>query len=564
LEEIMETGAQRLIRTLEEMGIGTVFGIPGGAALPLYDALYNSSLRHVLARHEQGAAFMAQGMARVTGRSAVCLATSGPGATNLLTALADAERDSVPLVAITAQVERARIGTRAFQEVDIVSMARACLKDAWQAESADELGELLQRALACAASPCPGPVLLDIPKDLLLAPCRSAFAGVDVRNCPEQTPTDPDAMAAARSLLHRSCRPIVVAGAGAATPQGARALARLAEAGIPSTFTLRGLGGLPSKHPMNLGMFGMHGHPVANLALGRADLLIVAGARLDERAVSDPESFGARARILRIERDQETADAFRGDCRLVGDAAELLEQLASGLEGAERYEWKGEIEALSREFPLPLREGHGIVVAVAAAVGDDALFATDVGQHQMWTAQSLPLSRPGQFLTSGGFGTMGFGLPAAIGASLAAPLRKVVCFSGDGSLLMNLQELASLAELGLPVKICLFDNGGLGLVRQQQDLFLGRRRSGCDYEGTIDFSAIAMGFGIPALSLEAGEWWESSSWQALLKADGPALVSFRMSPEDTVSPHVPGGRALSEMLWPEVDSWTRGCCEEMI
>ena len=547
----METGAQRLIRTLEEMGIATVFGIPGGAILPLYDALYSSSLRHVLARHEQGAAFMAQGMARVTGRPAVCLATSGPGATNLLTALADAERDSVPLVAITAQVERALIGCRAFQEVDIVSMARACLKDAWQAESVDELGELLQRAFARAASPRPGPVLLDIPKDLLLAPCRSAFAGLKVRNCLEETLPDPDAMATARSLLRKSRRPIVVAGAGVATPRGARALARLAEAGIPSTFTLRGLGGLPAGHLMNLGMLGMHGHPAANLALGRADLLIVAGARLDERAVSDPESFGARAKMVRIERDRETAKAFRGDCRLVGDAAEILEALASDLCEAERLDWTEEIEALCREFPLPLREGHGIISAAAAAAGDNALFATDVGQHQMWAAQSLPLSRPGQFLTSGGFGTMGFGLPVAIGASLAAPGRKVVCFSGDGSLLMNLQELASLAELGLPVKICLFDNGGLGLVRQQQDLFLDGRRSGCDYGGTTDFAAIAMGFGIPSLSLEAGEWWESSSWQALLETDGPALISFKMSPEDTVSPHVPGGRALSEMLWPE-------------
>lgn len=389
------TGAQRLIERILEQGVQVVVGIPGGSILPLYDALHGSSLRHVLARHEQGAAFIAQGMARSTGVPGVCLATSGPGATNLLTALADAERDSVPLVAITAQVARDRIGTRAFQEADIAAMAAPCVKQVFQPASADELDRTVPQAFDAARSGRPGPVLIDIPKDVFLERCSGP--AVPARIGPPTPGPSPDRLELerARGLLEASRRPMLLAGAGACRGRTPGILAELcSRTGTPLASTLLGLGALPTGHPSFIGMAGMHGHPCANHALERADLLVVVGARLDERLVGDQDRFAHRAKIVRIDVDGTQARRHRCDALLHARADDALDALFVPGRGADIRAWLEEIESLRERHPLARQEAHGIVAAVAEAAGRDAIFSTDVGQHQMWAAQSCPVQEP--------------------------------------------------------------------------------------------------------------------------------------------------------------------------
>ena len=549
------TGAQLTIRLLERQGIRIVSGIPGGAILPIYDALGQSSrIRHVLARHEQGAGFIAQGMARATGETAVCLASSGPGATNLVTAIADARLDSIPIVAITGQVPRAMIGTDAFQEVDTYGMSLPITKHNFLVSSVEELLEVIPRAFAIAASGRPGPVLVDIPKDV-------QTRSITVRDWPEPgragvhlAPPD-QALAEAVAMIDQAQRPILYLGGGV-VHSGAAALAvALAEtAALPTVMTLMALGAMPVDHPLSLGMLGMHAARYTNLALDECDLLIAVGARFDDRATGKVAAFCPEARIIHIDIDPaELGKIKTAHVAITADVRMALSALLPAVAVDERPGWFDRIHALRRAHPFQMpgaedpRSHFGLIRAIAECLDDDAIVTTDVGQHQMWVAQAYPLRRPRQWLTSGGLGTMGFGIPAAIGAALAAPERSVVCFTGDGSILMNLQELATAAEEGVNLKIVLMDNAALGLVHQQQTLFYGERLFASQFRTSPDFMLLAMGFGIAAVDLDQ----ETDPRAALREAfarPGPCLIHAGIEAGEKVYPMVPPGATNREMI----------------
>jgi acetolactate synthase-1/2/3 large subunit len=548
------TGAELAIELLARAGVTTVAGIPGGAVLPLYDALARSSIRHVLARHEQGAGFIAQGMARVTGRPAVCLASSGPGATNLLTAIADAKLDSIPLVAITGQVPRPLIGTDAFQEVDTFGLSLPIVKHNYLVTAASDLLHVIPEAFAIAGSGRPGPVLIDIPKDV-------QTELVEITQWPgersERRPSAPaDAvLERAAAMIEAAERPILYLGGGivhAGAAAQARALAE--RSSLPTVMTLMGLGALPVDDPLSLGMLGMHGAPYTNLALDECDLLVAVGARFDDRATGKLAEFCPRAAVIHVDVDSaELGKLRRPELAIAADARDVLERLVPRLQPRRRARWLARIAELKRRHPLHLpqhddiRSPYGLIRAVAAALDERTIVTTDVGQHQMWVAQAFPLREPRQWLTSGGLGTMGFGLPAAIGAALAAPDRTVVCFSGDGSILMNLQEIATAAEEQVNVKIVLLDNRSLGLVHQQQTLFYGRRIFASRYRTAPDFCALARGFGIAAVELD-GCPEPAAALAAALRQPGPALLHATIATDLQVLPMVPPGAANTAMI----------------
>ena len=556
------TGAQLTIRLLERQGIETIAGIPGGSNLPLYDALSQSpSIRHVLARHEQGAGFIAQGMARVTGSPQVCFATSGPGATNVLTALADAKLDSVPVICITGQVPRAMIGTDAFQEVDIYGMSIPVTKHNFLVRSVDELLEVIPAAFRIASSGRPGPVLIDIPKDVQIGT-------VEIDRWPEPgradapPPLDAAAIAKAAAMINAAERPVLYIGGGVVQSGASRAAKRLAmHAGIPVTTTLMGLGAIPSSHPLLLGMLGMHAASHTNLALEECDLLIAAGVRFDDRATGKLEGFCPGASVIHIDIDPSELDKIRtASIGLVGDIGQALEALLPLVDETPRGRWASRVAELRRQHPVCLPESddpcspYGIVVQTARLLDGDAIIATDVGQHQMRTAQAYPFRRPRQWLTSGGLGTMGFGVPAALGAALARPDRTVVCFTGDGSILMNIQELATAVEQRANLKIIVVDNHCLGLVRQQQHLFYERRYFASGYEHAVDFVRIAEGFGMRAYDLGSSDDPHAVLANALSQ-DGPCLIHAPVDACEQVFPMVPPGAANRDMI--EEDSHAR-------
>ena len=549
------TGAEIVVRLLERQGVQAVAGIPGGAVLPLYDALARShSIRHVLARHEQGAGFIAQGIARTSGRPGVCLASSGPGATNLLTAVADAKLDSVPLVAITGQVPRAMIGTDAFQEVNTFGLTMPVTKHSFLVKSAAELLDVLPRAFAIAASGRPGPVLIDIPKDVQTEQAPVAEWPEPGAAAPPPAPCDED-LARAAELIERAERPILYLGGGVVQSGAADAARALAErSALPTVMTLMGLGALPTDHPLSLGMLGMHGAPYTNRALDECDLLIAVGARFDDRATGKLSAFCPRARVIHVDIDAaEIGKLRRPDVAIAADAREALTRLLPLLEPRTRAGWAARIALLKRTHPLHMPGAgsvttpYGLVRAVAAAAGDDAIVTTDVGQHQMWVAQAFPLRRPRGWLTSGGLGTMGFGLPAAIGAAIAAPERTVICFTGDGSILMNVQELATAVETGANVKLVLMNNRSLGLVHQQQTLFYGARVFASAYERPPDFVRLARAFGMDAVDLDRARDPERAL-AAALREPGPCLLHATIDTAEQVLPMVPPGAPNSEMI----------------
>ncbi|XUM26596.1 acetolactate synthase large subunit [Enterobacter asburiae] len=547
------TGAQLIVHLLERQGITTVAGIPGGTVLPLYDALSQSTqIRHVLARHEQGAGFIAQGMARTQGKPAVCMACSGPGATNLVTAIADARLDSIPLICITGQVPSSMIGTDAFQEVDTYGISIPITKHNYLVRDISELPQVISDAFRIAQSGRPGPVWIDIPKDV-----QTAEIEIDVLPEPGERAPAPEFSAEsvrdAAAMINAAKRPVLYLGGGAIN--AADEIRQFAEkANLPTTMTLMALGMLPKAHPLSLGMLGMHGARSTNYILQEADLLIVMGARFDDRAIGKTEQFCPNAKIIHVDIDRaELGKIKQPHVAIQGDVAEVLAQLIPQTDAADRADWRQLVADLQREFPGAIpTEGdplshYGLINAVAACVDDSAIITTDVGQHQMWTAQAYPLNRPRQWLTSGGLGTMGFGLPAAVGAALANPDRKVICFSGDGSLMMNIQEMATAAENQLDVKIILMNNEALGLVHQQQSLFYKQGVFAATYSGMINFMQIAAGFGLHTCDLNAEED-AHAALQAAISRPGPALIHVRIDPEQKVYPMVPPGAANTEMV----------------
>ena len=549
------TGAQLAVRLLERQGVRRITGIPGGAILPFYDALSASTqITHILARHEQGAGFMAQGAARVSGEVAVCAATSGPGVMNLLTAIADARLDSIPLVAITGQVASSLIGTDAFQEVDTYGMTVPITKHNFLVQSAADLLWIIPRAFTIAASERPGPVVVDIPKDVMLE--AVAVTHWPVPGVAEALPdTCPEPLTRAAAMIDDAARPMLYLGGGVVhSGASALALALADKAALPTVMSLMALGAMPPEHPLYLGMLGMHGARCTNLALDECDLLIVAGARFDDRATGRVSQFCPNARIIHIDIDPAELDKIKtANVAVCGDVKLSLSCLLAQVTAQGRETWVERVAALKAAQPLRLpgvdnpRSHYGLIHAVSACVNDEATIVTDVGQHQMWVAQAYPLRRPRQWLTSGGLGTMGFGLPSAIGAAMAQPERTVICFSGDGSILMNIQELATAAEENVNVKVVLMNNRALGLVVQQQNLFYGERVFASRFKGVPDFIQIAKGFGWATLDLDTADDPLTALRQALT-THGPCFIHVSIDMQEQVLPMVAPGAANTNMI----------------
>ena len=548
------SGAAITINLLERQGIEIIAGIPGGSNLPLYDVLHQSRIRHILTRHEQGAGFIAQGMARSTGRAAVCFATSGPGATNLLTAIADAHMDSIPLIAITGQVPRPMIGTNAFQEVDMLGLTGPITKRNFFVRQARELLEIIPEAFRVALSGRPGPVAIDIPKDVQTEMAEfDLWPDPGVRQSPG--PGDPGVATKAAEMIRAARRPLLYIGGGIIAAECAPALRSLAEKNsIPAVSTLMGLGVFPHDHPLFLGMLGMHGARHTNRAMEEADLLLALGVRFDDRAIGRAGEFCRHAAIIHVDIDgAEIGKIKASNLGLAADAGCFLAQLEPLLDRLQRAGWRARLATLRENHPLrlpaetDLRHPAGILRFIANHLPADTILTTDVGQHQMWTAQAFPFQRPRTLLTSGGLGTMGFGLPAAIGAALAHPEKKIVCISGDGSIQMNLQEMATLAELDLDITVIIMNNNHLGLVRQQQELFYNGRYAASRFASSPDFAAIARGYGLHAVDL-AGRPHPGESLVAALTRTGPAIVNAPVDSAANVFPMVPPGGANHEMI----------------
>lgn len=551
---LRKTGAEIIVTLLERQGVRAIAGIPGGANLPLYDALGQSrQIRHILARHEQGAGFIAQGMARVTGQPAVFLATSGPGATNALTAIADAKLDSVPIICITGQVPLGMVGTDAFQEVDTYGMSIPVTKHNFLVRSPAELLEVIPAAFRIAASGRPGPVLIDVPKDVQKNVAE--FAEWPTPTQADGKPAfDPADVARAAEMINAAEKPVLYIGGGVVgSDAGALAAALAEKAACPTTMTLMALGAMPVDHELSMSMLGMHGALYTNWVMQDCDLLVTLGARFDDRATGKVSEFCPKASIVHVDIDaSELGKIKTPHVGIVGDVREVLEMLLPQVQANPRPAWAKHFADLKARHPLAMpgvddpRTPYGLIRAVAELVDDDATVVTDVGQHQMWVAQAYPFRRNRQWLTSGGLGTMGFGFPAAIGAAVAEPQRTVLCFSGDGSLMMNIQELVTAVETDANVKLIVMNNNSLGLVHQQQELFYGNRIFACDYERAVDFAAIARGFGMAAYDLAGGN--PAKTLAEAIGHRGPCLIHAPIDVKEKVYPMVPPGAANKDMI----------------
>mgnify|MGYP001370564822 CR=1 FL=1 len=549
------SGAQIVVRLLERQGVRIVTGYPGGAILPFYDALaQGSSVRHVLARHEQGAGFIAQGMARVSGQPGVCIASSGPGATNLLTAIADAKLDSIPLVAITGQVPKAMIGTDAFQEVDTYGLTIPITKHNFLVNSTEELLEVIPRAFQIAMSGRPGPVLVDIPKDVQTRVIEVSEWPAPAT--PEPIPAAaPAALQQAAAMIAEAKKPILYLGGGVVHSGAAEQAIALAEkSSLPTVSTLMALGALPIDHPLSIGMLGMHGARYTNLLLDECDLLIAVGARFDDRATGKVAQFCPNAKIIHVDIDPSELDKIKtAAVGITGDVKAVLSALLPLVDTRQRPEWLARVAEQKAAHPLQLpgiedpRRHYGLIQAVADCLDDDAIVATDVGQHQMWVAQAYPLRRSRQWLTSGGLGTMGFGMPAAIGAALAEPDRTVVCFTGDGSILMNVQEFVTAAQEKTNIKVVLMNNASLGLVNQQQTLFYGERIYSSRFTMMPEFLKLAEACGVRGVDLDAASDPRAALKEALT-TPGPCLIHASIDVDEMVYPMVPPGAANKDMI----------------
>lgn len=554
-----KNGAELLIECLRAEQVDTIFGYPGGAVIPIYDALYDCpEIRHILTRHEQAAVHAADGYARVAGRAGVALVTSGPGATNAVTGIANAYMDSVPMVVLTGQVSTDLIGRDSFQEVNIYGMTMDVTKHNYSVMDLRELPRIIKEAFHLAVTGRPGPVLIDLPKNLMTARTNLGPAGeMNIRGYVPAAEIDEAAVQLIASKLGAARRPVLVAGGGAAAPGAAEQLLQLAEtAQIPVATTLMGIGSFPARHPLYLGMLGMHGTYAANRAVHHADLLICLGTRLNDRLSGNAKSFAPNAWKIQVDIDEAELDKnIPVDLKLCGDVGELLYRLNACVRAPERTEWPAETAGWQRKVPHYSETEGGalnpqeVIRLIDRHTQGNAVVATDVGQHQIWTAHHYRFSRPRSFLTSGGLGTMGFGFPAAIGAAIAlggSAAPPVVCLTGDGSFQMNLQEMMTAVDYGLPVKIAILNNGYLGMVRQWQQLFYERRYSSVHITSP-DFVAFAGAYGVPGLRAQTPEEADAIIQQALA-LPGPILMEFNVREEQNVYPMVPPGAGNDQML----------------
>jgi acetolactate synthase-1/2/3 large subunit len=549
------TGAQAVLESLKREGVDVVFGLPGGVLLPLYDAIYQSDLRHILVRHEQGAAHMADGYARATGKVGVCIATSGPGATNLVTGIANAYMDSVPMVAITGQVNTWLIGKDAFQEADITGITLPITKHNYLLRSAKDITRVFREAFYIARSGRPGPVLIDLPRDVTVDEVEFTWPEV---NLPGYHPSfkahEMQIKKAAKALMEAE-RPVIYAGGGVRYAVAHGELFNLAQKiNAPVTTTLMGVGCFPEDHPLSLGMLGMHGTKYANYAIQESDLILAVGARFDDRVTGKIASFAPRAKVVHIDVDPaEIGKNVRVDIPVVGDAKSALMALEKEVSTKPKGAWTDKIAAWKKDHPLHYIPDMNIikpqfVIEKLCELAGDAIITTEVGQNQMWAAQFFVHKDPQKFISSGGLGTMGYGFPAAIGAKMGRPECEVIDIAGDGSFLMNSQELATAVMNDIPVKVAILNNGCLGMVRQWQELFFEKRYSATILGRTSpDFVKLAEAYG--AVGLRATKPSEVESViRAALATDRPCIMDFIVNPAEKVSPMVPAGATLSEIM----------------
>ncbi|MCD7032874.1 acetolactate synthase large subunit [Metabacillus sp. GX 13764] len=550
------TGGNMLVEALRREKVEAVFGYPGGAVLPLYDKLYDSGLNHILTRHEQGAIHAAEGYARISGKPGVVIATSGPGATNLVTGLADAMIDSLPLVVFTGQVATTVIGTDAFQEADVLGITMPVTKHNVQARNVEELPQLIKEAFHIATTGRPGPVLIDIPKDIAVS--EGEFNYDLPLDLPGYQPNTAPNHLQIRKLVEavsRAKKPVILAGAGVLHANASEYLKKYAEQQeIPVAHTLLGLGGFPGDHPLFLGMAGMHGTYAANMAIYECDLLINIGARFDDRLTGNLDDFAKYATVAHIDIDPaEIGKNVPTKIPVVGDAKKVLMQLLhEDGKKADGKEWLKKQEETKAKYPLWYNQSDDIIKPqqliqmIFQATQGDAIVTTDVGQHQMWAAQFYSFQKPDSWVTSGGLGTMGFGLPSAIGAQLADPKRQVVAVVGDGGFQMTLQELSVIYELNLPIKIVVLNNQSLGMVRQWQEIFYEERYSHSKFVSQPHFEKLAEAYGIKGLTIsslpEANEKLESA-----LTSPEPMLINVLVEPEENVYPMIAPGKGIHQM-----------------
>lgn len=542
------TGAQVIIACLEEQGVNTVFGYPGGAILPFYDALRDSNIRHVLTVHEQGAAHAADGYARASGEVGVCIATSGPGATNLVTGLAGAFLDSVPVVAITGQVARSMIGRDAFQEVDITGVTMPVTKHNFLVKYPEQLADTIRLAFTIARSGRPGPVLVDVPRDIQTD--QAPYTRYEGRkDCANFKPVDnTEALARAIKAINKAQRPVMLVGGGAIAAEAGDALTALAEkASIPVVSTLMGLGAIAGSHPLFAGMTGLHGLERANKAVQNADCLIAVGSRFNDRVTGDRSLYSYGKTVIHM--DVDPAEIDKNVCSgigVAGDLKENLRQMTLQVNEASNEAWRRQLV----EWPEGTGDGEAVGVMRqidAALAGHEAIVVTDVGQHQMWAAQHLKISRPRHWITSGGLGAMGFGVPAAMGAQFARPDKEVVVIAGDGGFKMTSQELFTIAAFNLPITVVVLNNSGLGMIRQLQDALFDSRYMSCELPFTFDFVTYAAAFGLPGRHITAHDDVRLALIEAMaLKR--PNLLVVDVPPEERVTPMVRPNATLNDFV----------------
>jgi acetolactate synthase I/II/III large subunit len=557
-------GSRVILEALKREGVDTIFGFPGGQVIPLYDALYDFDINHILVRHEQGAGHAADGYARASGKVGVCLATSGPGATNLVTPIANAYMDSVPMVAITGQVSRHLIGLDSFQEADITGITLPIVKHSYLVKRAEDLPRIIREAFYIAGTGRPGPVLIDIPVDVTKEEMEFDPEAVPEMDLPGYKPTvkgHPKQIREAARVIAAAERPVIYSGGGVIIANASQELRDLALYGhIPVTTTLTGKGGFPEDHDLSMGMLGMHGTSYANYAVSQADLLIAVGVRFDDRVTGNLAAFAPHARFVHIDVDPaEISKNVAIDVPIVGDAKRVLASLLTELKklelSAERHlPWMEQVEAWKRDHPLVVRDSTDGEIMPEYAInkiwevtGGEAVICTEVGQHQMWAAQHYLSRHPRRFITSGGLGTMGFGFPASIGAQVARPGELVIDIAGDGSFQMTLQELATAVQYRLPVKVCIINNQYLGMVRQWQELFWECRYSNTCMEAQPDFVKLAEAYGAEGYRAERPEDLEEVL-RVAFATDAPAVIDIRVKREANVYPMIPAGGTIHDMM----------------